>query len=319
VSAIDTVPQDGYSNSQFPGVSEGVLAVIRDYQPRMPPAYWAPIRSFVIDAVISSGAPNPKWALDTMSFIARFVSWANQTAAVPLTNRAMFQPAVIDRFVLAHQNGSQRTRQLAEARLRLIAATLGSDDRPRRVPVAHNDVRPYDTSELPALFSWARQQSKPLSRRSALAMLGFCGGAGLRGRELADVRGGDTEDTDDGLLVTIRGTHPRIIAVRAGWESTVRRAINGVDADEYVALPHVMEKNRLRTLANFGRRTEGTPPRAARLRTTWVVHHLDVLAFGDLVKAGGFSTAASLERYVVLARISEPTELYRLLRGTSTP
>jgi hypothetical protein len=313
---IDSLSQFGYSNNQPSGE---VTAVIEKYRPLMAPAYWAPIRDFVVQVALDSNAPNEKWALDLLGFVSKFVLWATQSAGLPLERDAIFRVPVVDRFATENVRGSAKTRQLAEARLRRVCDLLGADPTPRRHMVATNDARPYLDSDIPALFSWAARQRAPRTRQDAFALLGFCGGAGLRGRELAEVRGRDVEVTDDRILVHIHGDAPRTIAVRRGWEDAVRRSLDGTESDAHVAVPHVNPKWRLQALSNFGRRAEGHAPRAARLRVTWVMHYLDVLPLGSLLKAAGYKTPASLRRYVDLAKSMDEPRLFALLEDPSKP
>ena len=291
-----------------------MISAIEHYRPQIPPVQWAGIRKFVVKAALETGAPNEKWATDLLGFLARFVLWATQTAGLPLDRDIIFLPSTIDRYVLTGMTLGPRSRQLAETRLRNVAQALMSPLGVRRFNVPTNDARPYLAADLPALFSWAATQRSPRTRQDAHAVLGFAGGAGLRGTELAQVRGRDVIRTDDGHTVAIRGDFPRVVAVRQGWNRAVERAMLGVDDDSFVAIPHGAPANRAAMLANFGRRAGGHAPRVARLRVTWVMTFLNVLPLGSLLKAAGYKTPASLKRYTDLAATMDEADLLELLR-----
>jgi integrase len=275
---------------------------------------WADVREFAVGCALATGAPNPKWAIDLLAVLSRYLIWARFTAAVPLDRQAIFKAHLIDRFVLTRMDRSLKHRQHCEKMLRYVAEAVGEPIAPRVLNVKITDARPYLKDEIPHLASWAQHQINPRTRQDAYSLLGFCGGAGLRGRELAALRRSEVEVTDHAIFVTVGGPTPRRIAVRPKWEGYVRRAIEGVEPDSYVVLPHAKADTRLHRLANFGRRAQGEAPRAARLRVTWVVHYLDILPLGSLLKAAGYTSPASLRRYVGIARSLEDDELFTLLR-----
>ncbi|WP_150307213.1 site-specific integrase [Planctomonas psychrotolerans] len=283
------------------------------YAPHLPEAHWAPIRDFVTGCVRDAVPPNVKWAQDALGFTARYVHWATTVAAIPLDRLDMFHPTVIHRFALTYT--SVKSRQIAEARLHRIREALGEDAEARRVRVKVTDARPYNSTDLPGLFSWVATQRTPSTRRDGCALLGFCGGAGLRAVELVELRASDVITTDDGYLVQVSGKYPRQIPVRRGWEKPVEEALEGLDPDRLIAVPHIKAEGRLKALASFGRRAEGNAPRAARLRVTWITELVNVLPLGSLVHAAGYNSPASLVRYMGHADQVPLEEMYEALRG----
>jgi integrase len=313
---IHTVSQTVDSNRQQDGVSETILK----YRPMRTPAGWGIVRDFVVDCALAVEPPNVKWAQDLLGALSGFVIWAHFTAHVPLDRDKAFDPRIINRYVNQRTTWSLKHRQLREALLHRAAEALGRNEAPRTLNMVITDARPYLRSDIPELVAWAQQQSNERTRKDAYALIGFCGGAGLRGRELAALRYSDVEVTDQGIFITVDGDYPRRIAVRPEWERYIHLSLT-VDAepDSFVAVPHAKTELRERMLANFGRRAQGHAPRAARLRVTWVVHYLDILPLGALLKAAGYKTPASLRRYVDLAATPEDDSLFALLRGERGP
>lgn len=284
------------------------------YRPQMPPASWNTIRDFVLQCAFDVQSPNEKWAIDLLGVLSNFARWAVETACLPLDRGELFHPSLIERFVRVRYE-SDKHRQLAESKLCRVGEALGEEVTPRRLSITVTDAEPYRSEDLPRLFSWALTQRSATTRRDAWALIGFGGGAGLRGVELAELRGRDITSVDGGFLVDVPGKYPRTIPVRRGWERPVELALDSVQPDEFVILRHVKESLRLRYISNFGRRLKNQSPRIARLRVTWIVELIDVLPLGSLVHVAGFDSAASLVRYLGHANILPTDQLQEVLRG----
>jgi len=295
----------GYYNS----LPVKVNAMIDAYRPQMAPRSWAAIREFVLQAVRDVQPHNATWTRDNLGSVSKFVLWTWQKAGLPLDRKQVFATATIDRYVLTLDGLSNKTTLLHESKLRRLAEALGSDVEPRRIEMNTTFAHPYSDSDLPRLFSWARTAKRPRTRQDSWAILGFCGGAGLRTPELAGLKGRDVELVDGRYFVHVSGKYRRTVPVRRGWESSVRRAIEGVEPESYVAVPHVAHAHRVHVLSSFYSNHTVDAPRCSRLRVTWIVYQVNRLPLGMLLKASGFSTASSLVRYTKIADAPSESEL----------
>ena len=314
MSATQTLPYFEYTNIPNDGVSEEIRAVTLAYKPHMSPARWTPIRQFVLLCALTMGAPNTKWMLDSLAMLARYVDWATRVSANPM-DPTIFHPSVIARYVLARKWTSLKHQQLTEARLHRTAQALGHEVSLRRVNMVVTDAQPYTLAERILTNTWAGQQAIARTRQDAYAVIGFAGGAGTRAKELVDIRRRDVEVSENGIVVNIEGDFPRRIAVLPEYEAAVVRAIDNLEPDEWVVLPHYKPELRNQGVSNFGRPSAGAHrPSAAKFRVTWVMHYIDVLPFKTLMHAAGYKTPGSLKRFYDLAQSVDSDQLVELLR-----
>jgi hypothetical protein len=294
-SAVGSLPlaHCGHYNDRDTLVIEEVM---NRYRPnRVAPAVWLSVRPAVLRVVSAVEPPTEKYAVDVMGVVTRYMLWATSTLGVPLDSDELFHPTNIVRFSRSYD--VPRTRQIVESRLLRIAEVVeGHRDDPQR-PVLPRDARPYAVSDLPLLESFVASQ-----RRSAnnvgWALLGFCGGAGLRVKELWSLHTNDVERTDDGLRVHVGGEHPRIIPVKHEWLTFAERALGADATDTWVLNPGFSGPDRRKATHTFSTAQQGRgAPSARRLRVTWITSLIDMLPLADLLYAGGFSSPAGLVPY----------------------
>lgn len=306
---------DGIQNNHSPA---DVRQAILGYQPRMTYAHWAPIRPFVVQCALDSQPPTTKWAKMMLRTLSRYVRWATHVASVPLDRDELFHPTLIERFCQTQfPNYRPASIHKMESVLHRIAETLGADEVPQRVKVKPRAIRPYTLAEVRNLFSWANERPDATTRRDTWAVLGLCGGAGTRTSELLDIRARDITVTATATLVAIPGAHPRVVAVRAGWESAVARALEGLSPDDFILYSHVAPAQRARNLAHFARSSGGRAPNPSRLRVSWVTAACDVLPVASLMHAAGFSTGSSLNPYMPHGTVIAADDLNVLLRSAA--
>jgi len=282
------------------------------YKPNMPAAHWLPIRDFVVASTLADLPQTVPQAQKLAGVLARYARWVTTVASIPLDPTDMFQPGNVARFVeLTYKENSWRS--YAEALLRRVAEAYGDSPEVRKVTRTAREPFPYSESEIAGLYSWAA--GFPFHTTNANAILGMCGGAGLRPQELIQSKVGDVHETTDGFEVDIRGKYPRTIPVRAGWESAVRAAIADREQDELIVFPHLRLSTRLDALGRFGNRNFRGAPRAQRLRITWVVAMLETLPIASFVYACGYSGVQSAAPYFSMAAPLAEDQLHSLLRN----
>ena len=284
------------------------------YSPRIPVAHWLPIRDFVLEVVSRLQPRSAQLAKTQLGIVTRYAHWASTVAGFPLDPTDMFQPGNVARFAIG-QYSSQQNRATVESILRHAAEIYGDPVEPRRLKQSSSPSIPYPSKAIAPLFSWAAGQGSNNAGRNAHAILAFCGGAGLRGSELLEVRAGDVTRRGDMYLVDVRGKFERRVPVRWGWGGAVPLALEGVAPDEMVAFNHIVPHQRSHAIMNFGSRRHAGGPRAQRLRVTWVVDMLDRLPLASLVYAAGYSTPASLAPHMKHASVLPQENLERALRG----
>ena len=160
---------------------------------------------------------------------------------------------------------------------------------------------PYSPAERAELAALAAAQRDPAKRSSALAMVVFGIGAGLRPGELVALRGDDVSRHGRQVMVHVSGPAARAVPVTSGyagraWSWPAARAAGSCSAP---ARPSAAYKN---FVTNFARGLTADPAAAAlslrRARSSFICGHL---AAGTpvpvLLAITGIAEAGSLARY----------------------
>ena len=210
---------------------------------------------------------------------------------------------VIEAFCVAGLAGrAPATRGTYRSALyRLAEARHGPPgQRPAPFPGAKAPA-PYSPAERAELAAAAAAQRDPVKRSSALAMVVFGIGAGLRPGELVALRGSDVARHGRQVLVHVSGTAARVVPVISCYADRAaglaRRAGSG-----FVFRPGPADRSYKNFVSNFTRGLAADPaaPRLSmgRARAAFICGHL---AAGTPVPAlpavTGIAGAGSLARY----------------------
>jgi len=286
----------------------------------MPPEYWSAIEQFVTHAVEAT-APHVSYTEKQLYAVtARLALWAWQTASLDLEVEEVFSAPVIDRFTaVGLPQYTKAGRNTMRSRLRRMAdVLLGPDrdpDRPR--PMGNSNASaPYSEPEVAALLSWAAAQPSGDRHTSAMALLALGLGAGLTSREIAELRIGDIEVDDKGIVVTVGGERPRRVPVLREWEYALVERVAGRAADEWAFREGQQGGNR-NLVSDFVARTHGGfGPQARRMHATWIVKHLEMgTPLVPLLRAAGLREPEALGRFLVFVRDVDDEDERELLRG----
>jgi integrase len=211
---------------------------------------------------------------------------------------------VIEAFCVAGCAGAApSTRGTYRSVLYQLAAPVHGQPGRRATPFAGARApAPYSFDERAGLAALARAQRGPGKRASALAMVVFGIGAGLRPGELAALRGSGITGAGGRAVVRISaGPAPRVVPV--AWRyagralGLARRA-----ADGYVFRPGPADRGYKNFVNDFARDLGGDPDVPAvsmsRARSSFICDHLAAgTSLAGLLAAAGITEAESLARY----------------------
>ena len=225
------------------------------------------------------------------------------TRGVPASREFLLDYDVIEAFCVTGLAGRASSTQgtYRSALYRLAEAAHGPPGQ-RATPFAgagrRRRTRRAERAELAAV---AAAQRDPAKRASALAMVVFGIGAGLRPGELVALRGGDVTRHGRRVTVHVSGPAARVVPVTAGyagraWE-LARRAGSG-----HVFRPGPADRSYKNFVTNFARGLAADPaaPRLSvgRARSTFICGHLAAgTPVGVLLAITGIGEAESLARY----------------------
>ncbi|GAA1380782.1 hypothetical protein GCM10009638_25660 [Luteococcus sanguinis] len=302
---------------------EDVTHVVMNYVPRYVDLHdWLVVREFVQRAVLDSQPISGDEARRRITIVGMMVAWAHRLAGYDLDRTAIFTLDVIGEWIdqeCGHY--SLKVRKMYRARLKSISKTINPEfpDVPNETAYQSAwNPDPYSAEELAEVVGWANGQSTAMRRHKALVLLALTVGAGLYTQEVAALKVSDIEVDDDGVLLHVRGEHPREVPVLAEWEGVLRELVANVrpvDPEAFAFASGRTNKKpnvvtRFVQSSNKGGKVE---PMTRRMRATWVVEHIKAGVPPQVIaEAAGMVTLRSFDKWLYHYREFE-TEEYRCL------
>jgi len=222
---------------------------------------------------------------------------------IPARAEFLLDYDVIEAFCVAGLPGARpSTKGTYRSALYRLAVPVHGEPGQRATPLAGAKApQPYSAAERAEVAAIAAGQRDPGNRASALAMVVFGIGAGLRPGELVALRGSDVTRRGRQVVVCVRGPAARVVPVtpdyaRRAWE-LARGAGGG-----HVFRPGPAERSYKNFVTNFARGLAADPAAPAlsmrRARSAFICGHL---AGGTpvpvLLGITGIAEAGSLARY----------------------
>jgi integrase len=225
------------------------------------------------------------------------------TRGVPDTREFLLDYDVIEAFCVTGLRGrASSTRGTYRSALYRLAEAAHGPAGQRATPFAGARApAPYSRAERAELAAVAAAQRDPAKRASALALVVFGIGAGLRPGELVALRGGDVFRPGGQVMVQVRGPGARVVPVASRYAGRAgelaRRAGSG-----HVFRPGPAERSYKNFVTNFARglAADLAAPGLSlrRARSTFICGHLAVgTRPGELLAITGICEAESLARY----------------------
>ncbi len=252
----------------------------------------------LLDTAVMAPRELPR-ARSVLALLARFAAGQG----IPAAPQWLLDYDVVEAFCVRGCAGlASSTRGTYRSVLYRLAAPVHGvpGQRPTPFPGAKAPA-PYSPAERAELAAAAAAQRDPVKRSSALALVVFGIGAGLRPGELVALRGGDVARHGRQVLVQVSGPAARAVPVTSCYagraEGLARRAGGG-----FVFRPGPADRSYKNFVTGFARGLAADPaaPRlsAGRARATFICGHL---AAGTpvpvLLAVTGIAEAGSLARY----------------------
>jgi len=177
---------------------------------------------------VSSAAQGParQAAAPAVRGLRRFAA----ARGIPASREFLLDYDVIEAFCAAGLPGrASSTRGTYRSALYRLAAPVHGEPGQRGTPLAGATPPPYSPAERAELAAIAGAQRDPVKRASALAVVVFGIGAGLRPGELAALRGSDVSLRGRRVTVRVGGPAARVVPVTsAHWCTILRSAAVGL-------------------------------------------------------------------------------------------
>jgi integrase len=247
--------------------------------------------------------PGPHRQAMTASVLRGLARFAD-LRGIPAGPEFLLDYDVIEAFCVTGLPGrASSTRGTYRSVLYRLAAGVHGEPGRRATPFAGARApAPYSPAERAELAAIARGQRGPAKRASALAMLVFGAGAGLRPGELAALRGSDVTRRAGRAAVEVRGgPAPRTAPVTCRYAGPALQLARCA-GDDYIFRPGPARRGYKNFVNDFARYLVCDPDAPAlsmgRARSSFICDHLAAgTPVHELLAITGIIEAESLARY----------------------
>ena len=137
----------------------------------------------------------------------------------------VLHPSVAERFTRCAPGLSGAARRTLRTNLRFIGRRVVPHLYPADAPLPRERARqPYCPAEISGFLALADAQPTTGRRMRAAGLVCLGAGAGLVRGDLRDARGADVACRSGGVVVTVRGTRPRVVPVLARYHGPLLAA-----------------------------------------------------------------------------------------------
>jgi integrase len=226
-----------------------------------------------------------------------------QARGIPAGAEFLLDYDVIEAFCVAGLPGVRpSTRGTYRSALYRLAVPVHGEAGQRATPFAGaRPPPPYSPAGRAELAAIAAAQRDPARRRSALALVVFGIGAGLRPGELVALRGSDVIRRGRRVAVHVSGPAARVVPVTAPYAGRAA-ALAARAGTSYLFRPGPADRGYKNFVTNFARALTADPaaPRltVSRCRSSFICDHLAAgTPLRELLAITGICQAESLARY----------------------
>jgi integrase len=248
---------------------------------------------------------------------ARGLSRFALARGIPPGREFLLDYDVIEAFCVAGLPGrAPSTRGTYRSALYRLARPVHGTPGQRATPFAGAKApAPYSPAERAELAALAAAQRDPAKRASALAVVVFGIGAGLRPGELVALRGSDVIRRGRRVTVRVGGPAGRVVPVTAAYAGRAAGLAAGA-GDGHLFRPGPADRGYKNFVTNFTRTLTADPaaPRLSlgRCRSSFICGHLAAgTPAGELLAITGICRAESLARWARHAGGAPPKAVLR--------
>ena len=237
--------------------------------------------------------------------------------AVP---EVLLHPSVTERFTRCAPGLSPVARRTLRTNLRFIGRRVVPQLYPQDLPLPRERAKePYSLAEIDGFLALADAQPTAARRMRAAGLVCLGAGAGLIRGDLREVRGSDVARRSGGVMVTVRGSRPRVVPVLGRYHAPLLEAARF--ARDALICGGTDPGRRNITSALIGALDGGTGLArldTSRLRATWLRDAAGLLGLATFMAAAGISCSQRLGDLVAGLEPAGEAAAVRLL-GAARP
>jgi hypothetical protein len=248
-----------------------------------------PIEEFVEAMAIELGLSNGSSDQRTRRQLLRLTQWAT-AEGMALDREVILDPDAVERFIasLAEERSAATHRAVLRRVGPLLTKRAPWEPRAQAIP-RRQLAPPYENDEVSTLIDDAIDQPNWSRQRAAIAFLTLGLGAGLDGRWVTRVAASHVRLEGDVVTVEVGEPRPRKVVCLVTWEEQLLGLAATAQRDEFLVGGYSTSKNRTAELTARLAVPTGHPRLSpARLRSTWLLWHLDAgTRLPELCRAAG--------------------------------
>lgn len=268
----------------------------------IPRTTWTKIAPIVCDIIATYCTAHPPTTVShykaLRAAVTKHIAYCHNTGC-DLNYQYIFDDEIIEQSVHSHTNAATSSKSRTRRLLKIIAQHLNPDfDGPRMYHrYERNDPNPpYTTKEIHNIWQWANTTDKRGHTKQLIVACGL--GAGLTAKETGHLTGADIKIDNLGVMLHLPD---RTVPVLNEWDEAFRtyKLEQHPDSD-YILCPQSARRNQIisERLSVIGTVTGIPQPNMRRMRTTWIVEHLNNhVPDAAICAAAGIKTLKNYEHY----------------------
>jgi hypothetical protein len=250
---------------------------------------------FARDVIAAAGPEGKERAKNLLWAAGRLADWALPLGldAVP---EVLPHPSVTERFTRAAPGLSGVARRALRTNLRFTGRRVVPQLYPADAPLPRERAKqPYSPAEIGGFLALADAQPAMERRMRAAGLVCLGAGAGLIRADLREARGGDVACRSGGVVVTVRGSRPRVVPVLARYHAPLLAAARFAGAGLVIGGADPGRRNLTNPLVRTLDGGTGLPRLdTSRLRATWLADVAGLLGLPTFMHAAGITCSQRL-------------------------
>lgn len=247
----------------------------------------------VVAAARPASAARAKALLYAASRLAAFAV----SRGLELSPEAVLGPSVVERFIVEGRRSlSGPTARTLRTNCRALARAI--EAYPAPVPVAlprEHCKAPYTLKEISAYLALADAQPTLARSMRAQALVCLGAGAGLMGADLQALRGSDVAERSGGVVVVVRGRHPRVVPVLARYHDRLLACAKYAGGSLLIGGASPFRRNVTSGLvASLAGGADLARLEPGRLRATWLAEVARAIGLRAFMDAAGVACSQRL-------------------------
>jgi integrase len=283
-----------------------------------PSSVSAEAAAFARGVIAQAGPQGRERAKNLLWAAGKLAGWAIPLGLEPVPE-VLLHPSVTERFTRCAPGLSGPARRTLRTNLRFIGRHVVPQLYPADVPLPRErSKQPYSLAQIDGYLALADAQPTVARRLRAAGLVCLGAGAGLIRGDLRDVRGADVACRSGGVIVTVRGTRPRVVPVLARYHARLLAAAACAGTGLLCGGSDPGRRNLTNPLITALDGGGGLPRLdTSRLRATWLAGCGELLGLATFMRAAGISCSQRLGDLVAGLEPAGEAEAVRLLGGAA--